>query len=74
MQTAVVILGIAALGGITLASMRFSGTLIPPTWMALGHGAVAATGLGFLIAAAVDPGVPRRSHWECFCWRRWGEP
>ena len=58
MQTAVVILGIAALGGITLASMRFSGTLLPPTWMALGHGAVAATGLGFLIAAAVDPGVP----------------
>jgi hypothetical protein len=58
MQTAIIILGFAALGGVTLAAMRFSGTLIPPTWMALGHGAVAATGLGFLIAAATGSTVP----------------
>jgi hypothetical protein len=58
MGTAVVVLGLAALGGLTLAGVRLSGTPRPPTWMALGHGAVAAAGLGLLIYAAVAPGIP----------------
>jgi len=58
MQWAAITLGLAALGGLTLAGIRLSGTPRPPTWVALGHGTVAATGLGFLIYAAVVPGIP----------------
>jgi len=59
MQTAAIILGLAALGGLTLAIVRFRGTPYPPTWMALGHGLVAATGLGFLGYATYYPGIPQ---------------
>ncbi len=45
---ALCILAIAAVGGITLAAFRLSGQPRPPTWMAIGHGAVAATGFGLL--------------------------
>lgn len=58
MQWAALILGIAALGGIVLATIRLSGTPHPPTWMALGHGAVAATGVGTLIYVAATKGIP----------------
>jgi hypothetical protein len=59
MQTAAIVLGIAALGGLALAGIRLSGTPRPPTWMALVHGAVAAAGLILLIYAAVQTGIPR---------------
>jgi hypothetical protein len=58
MELAAIILGVAALGGLALAGMRLSGTPRPPTWMALGHGVVAAAGLGLLIYAAISPGIP----------------
>ena len=58
MQTAAIVLAVAALGGLTLAGIRLSGAPRPPTSMALGHGVVAATGLGLLAYAAVDPGIP----------------
>jgi hypothetical protein len=59
MNVAAVVLALAALGGLTLAAIRLRGAPAPPTWMALGHGAVAATGLGILIyAAATPPGIP----------------
>ena len=58
MGTAAIVLGLAALGGLTLAGIRISGRPLPPTWMALGHGAVAATGLALLIYAAVTAGIP----------------
>jgi hypothetical protein len=44
----VVVLGMAALGGLTLAAIRLSGTPRPPTAIALLHGVVAASGLGLL--------------------------
>ena len=60
METAAILLGLAALGGLTVAGMRLSGTPRPPTWMALGHGAIAAAGLACLIyAATVSPGLPQ---------------
>jgi hypothetical protein len=59
MQTAAIILGLAALGGLTLAIVRFRGMPYPPTWMALGHGLVAATGLALLGYAAFYPGIPQ---------------
>jgi hypothetical protein len=58
MQAAVIVLALAAVGGLTLAVIRLRGAPWPPTWMALGHGAVAATGVGLLIYAAVSPGIP----------------
>ncbi len=58
MQTAAIVLAFAALGGLTLAVIRLRGAPWPPTWMALGHGAVAAAGLVLLIYAAVTPGIP----------------
>ena len=58
MQWAALILAVAALGGITLATIRLRGTPLPPTWMAVGHGIVAATGLGMLIYVAATTGIP----------------
>ncbi len=58
MQLAAIVLGLAALGGLTLATLRFRGMPRPPLWMVLGHGAVAATGLGLLIYAAVTQSIP----------------
>jgi hypothetical protein len=58
MQAAAIVLCLAALGGLTLAAIRLRGTPRPPTWMALGHGAVAATGLILLGYAAATNGIP----------------
>lgn len=58
MEPAAIVLGLAALGGLTLAGIRLSGKPRPPTWIALGHGAVAATGLALLIYAAMTDGIP----------------
>jgi hypothetical protein len=58
MEAAAVVLGLAALGGLTLAGIRLSGRPLPPTWMALGHGAVAAVGLILLVYAAISSGIP----------------
>lgn len=58
MQWAALILGIAALGGIVLATIRLTGTPRPPTWLAVGHGVVAISGLGTLIYAAATTGIP----------------
>jgi hypothetical protein len=50
--------GIAALGGIGLAGIRLSGKPHPPTWMALGHGTIAAAAIATLAYAAIEPGIP----------------
>ena len=50
-STAEIVLGLAALGGLTLAVIRLSGTPRPPAWIALGHCAVASTSLALLILA-----------------------
>ncbi len=59
MEVAAIVLGLAALGGLTLAAIRLSGTPRPPTWMALGHGAVAASGLVLLGYAAATSAIPQ---------------
>jgi hypothetical protein len=58
MQAAAIVLALAALGGITLAVIRLRGAPWPPLWMALSHGAVAATGVGLLLYAAIATGIP----------------
>jgi hypothetical protein len=58
MQLAAVYFALAALGGLTIAGIRLSGTPRPPTWLALGHGAIAATGLITLIYVAATQPLP----------------
>ncbi|MDQ3283394.1 MAG: hypothetical protein M3Q69_18500 [Acidobacteriota bacterium] len=54
MLTATIVLfAIAAVGGLTLAIIRFRGTPIPPMGLALVHGAVAATALVLLLILAL---------------------
>ncbi|MBC7709583.1 MAG: hypothetical protein H7203_05965 [Rhizobacter sp.] len=61
LQTAAALFGAAALGGLLMAGMRVSGTPRPPTWLAMGHGLLAAAGLTLLIYAAATAGVPRNA-------------
>ena len=48
---------VAAVGGVTLAILRFSNKKLPFP-LALGHGAIAATGLVLLIAGVVSAARP----------------
>jgi hypothetical protein len=50
--------GLAAGGGALMAGMRFSGIPRPPTWLAMGHGVLAAAGLTLLSCAAMTVGIP----------------
>jgi hypothetical protein len=59
MLPATVLFALAALGGLTMAVIRLRGTPRPPTWLAMLHGLLAASGLVLLIYAAVTTGVPR---------------
>jgi len=58
MVSAIIVLGLAALGGLTMAAIRLGGKPLPPTWMALGHGAVAVVGVGLLTDVWVTSGMP----------------
>jgi hypothetical protein len=58
MQAAAILFGIAALGGLAMAFMRWSGAPRPPDWLAMLHGLLAAAGLTLLIRAAVTVGLP----------------
>ena len=57
MLTALVLFGIAAVGGLTMAVQRFRGAPHPPLPLALVHGALAATGLVVLILAVTGGGA-----------------
>jgi hypothetical protein len=58
MQLAAVLFALAALGGLLMAGIRLSGTPRPPIWLALGHGVIAAGGLGTLGYAAATQSLP----------------
>jgi hypothetical protein len=51
------VLTLATLGGITMVLIRLSGLPRPPTWLALGHGAIAILGLGRLGNAGIQTGL-----------------
>jgi len=53
---ATILFAVAALGGATLAFMRFKSASNPPTWLALVHGAVAALALVLLILGVIGAG------------------
>jgi len=58
LQTATVLFALAALGGVLMAGIRFSGRPRPPSWLAMGHGFMAAAGLTLLIYAELTVGIP----------------
>jgi hypothetical protein len=63
MAAAVVLFALAALGGLAMAGIRFSGQPRPPTWLALGHGAIAATGLAVLAYTTATQTLPSLAHY-----------
>lgn len=58
MKTATILLGLTAVGGLIMAIMRFSGADRPPSWIAMGHGLLAGSGLTLLLYAGFTVGVP----------------
>ena len=61
MTIALVLFAIAALGGVTMAVMRFRGAERPPTGLALLHGAFAAAGIIVLIVAMLSTPNPAQA-------------
>ena len=59
LQTAVALFAIAALGGLLMAGIRFGGKRNPPTWLAMVHGLLGASGLTLVLYAACTTGLPR---------------
>jgi glucose uptake protein GlcU len=57
MIAAAILFAIAALGGIVMALIRFSGRDYPPVFLAVIHGVFAAAGIVTLLVAALAPGV-----------------
>ena len=58
MQTATGLLAVSAMGGVTMAIIRFSGKPHPPTWLAMLHGFLSAAALTLLIYAYFTVGLP----------------
>lgn len=57
LKTATVLFAVAAVGGLVMAAMRFNGSPRPPSWLAMGHGFLAAAGLTLLVYAALTVGI-----------------
>ena len=58
MKAAAALLGIAAIGGLLMAIVRFRGAERPPTLVLMAHGLLAAAALTLLIYAAATVRLP----------------
>jgi len=58
LRTAIVLLALAAAGGLLAAGIRFSGRPHPPSFVAMAHGLLAAAGLTLLLYVACTQGLP----------------
>ena len=58
LQTATILLALAALGGLLMAGIRFGTKRNPPAWLAMLHGFLAASGLTLLVYAVCTAPVP----------------
>jgi len=58
LRTSTVLLAITALGGLTMAGIRFAGKPAPPSWLAMLHGLLAAAGLTLLAYVYFTVAVP----------------
>ena len=63
MKTACVLLGVSALGGMTMAGMRFGGRPLPPSWLAMLHGLLSGAALTLLLYAYFTVGLPALACW-----------
>ena len=63
MKTACVLLAIAALGGLTMAGIRYAGKPQPPIWLAMLHGFLSAAALTLLLYAYFTVGLPALAGW-----------
>lgn len=57
LQTASILLLLTALGGLVMAGVRFSKKVNPPSWIAMAHGFLAASGLTLLTYAGLTDRV-----------------
>ena len=58
MQTSAALLAVSAIGGATMAVIRFSGKPHPPTWLAMLHGFLSAAAVTLLLYASFTVGLP----------------
>jgi len=58
LRTAIVLLGLTGAGGLLIAGIRFTGRPHPPSWLAMLHGLLAASGLTLLLYVAFAAGLP----------------
>jgi hypothetical protein len=58
LRTAIVLLAVTAVGGLLMAGMRFSGRPHPPSFLAMVHGLLAASGLTLILYAGLTSGLP----------------
>ena len=63
MKSASVLLAISALGGLTMAIIRFSGKPQPPIALAMLHGFLSAAALTLLLYAYFTVGLPALACW-----------
>jgi hypothetical protein len=63
MKTTSSLLAIAALGGLTMAGIRFRGKPQPPAWLAMLHGLLAAAAVTLLLYAYFTVGLPALASW-----------
>jgi hypothetical protein len=63
MKTASALLALAALGGLSMAGIRFAGKPQPPAWLAMLHGFLSAAALTLLLYAWFTVGLPALASW-----------
>ena len=59
LKTATLLLALTAAGGLIMAIMRFGGADRPPSWLAMGHGLLAGSGLTLALYAGFVAGIPQ---------------
>jgi hypothetical protein len=64
LQTSCVLFLHAALGGLAMAGIRFSGNRNPPVWLAMAHGGMAVAGVALLAYAVLAGGAPAAALWS----------
>lgn len=58
LQLSVILYALAATGGLVMGAIRFARHRNPPSWLAMGHGLLAASGLTLQLYATLLGGAP----------------
>lgn len=66
MKTTSCLFAVAALGGLTMAGIRFAGKPQPPAWLAMLHGFLAAAAVTLLLYAYLTVGLLALASWALF--------